>query len=67
MEEAKEVCKADKREEMVEELADVMEIYEALMTSYDITSEEIKDIKDKKANKNGKFDKKIFLEYVIED
>lgn len=67
VEEAREVVGANNRNEIIEELADVLEIYEALIRTYDLDESDIKSIKDKKAKKNGKFDKKIFLEYVIEE
>ena len=65
-EETKEVEEASTKEDMIGELADVLEIVDALASQYEITPKELQEKKDKKAAKNGKFDKKLFLEYVIE-
>lgn len=66
-EEADEVVASASRQELVEELSDVLEVVEALMDVYQIDQEEIKKIKEQKVIKNGGFKDKIFLEYVIED
>lgn len=49
----------------MKEIADVLEVLDALRIAYNIHDEELQAIKIKKANKNGKFEKKIFLEYVL--
>lgn len=67
VEESREVVGANNRNEIIEELADVLEIYEALLKTYGLNEVDIKFIKEAKAKKNGKFDKKLFLEYVIEE
>ena len=67
VEEAREVVGANNKNEIIEELADVLEIYEALLKTYGLDEEDIKFIKEAKAKKNGRFDKKLFLEYVIEE
>lgn len=66
IEEANEVKDANDKNEVIKELADVLEVVDAIVNHYGITYENIKNIKEKKANKNGKFEKKIFLEYVLE-
>lgn len=45
----------------VEELADIIEVIEALAESQDSSLEEILNIKNRKQNKNGAFKNKIFL------
>ena len=51
----------------VEELGDVMEVICSIMKVKNITWEDVKNIADKKREKRGGFDKKIYLEYVDED
>ena len=55
-EKANEVNLATNRQEIIEDLKDV----------YSIDSKDIENARIQKANKNGKFEKKIFLEYVEE-
>lgn len=52
----------DSRE--VEELADILEVAEALAACNGCTFEKLIEIKEKKAIKNGKFAKRLFLEKV---
>ena len=66
-EEAKEVQEAVDKTETVKEIADVLEVLDALKNTCGISGEEVQAIKEKKAMKNGKFEKKIFLEYVLEE
>lgn len=47
-----------------EELADILEVVEALAQSQGVSFEQLLEIKEKKAEKNGKFEKKYFLESV---
>lgn len=51
----------------VEELADVMEVIESIMRVKNIKWEEVRKIQDKKRDKKGSFNDKIYLEYVEED
>ncbi len=51
----------------VEELGDVMEVICSIMKVKNIAWEDVKNIADKKREKRGGFDKKIYLEYVDED
>lgn len=66
-EEALEVKQAQDKLELTKEIADVLEVLEAISTASGITKEEILAIKEKKAIKNGKFEKKLFLEYVLKE
>ena len=52
--------------EEIEELADIIEVIEALANHKGSTLEGLLEIKEKKAKKNGKFKKKLFLEKVEE-
>ncbi len=48
----------------IEELADILEVVEALANSQGSNMAEVLKIKEEKAKKNGKFEKKYFLESV---
>ena len=52
----------DKNEE---ELADIFEVIEHIITAFNFNKEKIFEIKEQKAEKNGKFRKKIILEKVF--
>lgn len=60
IEEAREVSEADKSE-IIGELADVLEIIEAIEKHYDIDHSLVEKKKQDKAVKNGKFEKKLLL------
>lgn len=48
----------------VEELADLEEVLRAILKVKGITYEQFEEIRNKKVEKRGAFDDKIFLEYV---
>lgn len=48
--------------EDIEELADIIEVVEALATSKGSSIKQVLKIKEQKAIKNGKFEKRLFLE-----
>jgi len=50
----------------IEELCDILEVIEALTKHMNFTQAEVQNIKASKAIKNGSFEKKLFLEEVIE-
>lgn len=52
--------------EEIEELADIIEVIEALANHKGSSLEKVLEIKANKAKKNGKFEKKLFLEKVEE-
>ena len=64
-EEYKEVLESS-GEDRVEELADMLEVIKALAKVEGKTLEEIIVLANEKTNKRGAFDKKIFLEKVVE-
>ncbi len=60
-EELEEYHDAETREDAIEELADLMEIFHAFAKSHGATLDDIEVIRREKAIKRGAFDKKIFL------
>lgn len=64
VEEAKEASNTNNNDELINELADVVEVIEAIIKTTNIAIEDINNAKISKANKNGQFNKKIFLESV---
>lgn len=67
LEEVNEVLEASSKEHLIEEMADVMEVFKALQKSYKIDNESIEKVRIIKANKNGAFNDQIYLEYVEEE
>jgi predicted house-cleaning noncanonical NTP pyrophosphatase (MazG superfamily) len=65
-EEALEVKKADTKEELIKEIADVLEVIDAIKKSYELSESQIQYVKESKNNANGAFQDQIYLEYVIE-
>lgn len=66
IEEANEVLKATNEEMMTKELADVLEVIEAIMKVCDIPLDNVMKVKEEKAMTNGKFDKRVFL-FSVDD
>lgn len=64
IEEAQEVIGAASRDEVIEEIADLKEVIDALMLKLSIKSSEIDEIKRKKSLRNGGFDRGLFLKSV---
>jgi predicted house-cleaning noncanonical NTP pyrophosphatase (MazG superfamily) len=60
-EELEEYRDAETREDALEELADLMEIVHALAKSHETSLEEVEEVRLKKAEKRGAFEKRIFL------
>lgn len=50
--------------EEIEELADIIEVVEALANANGSSLKNVLEIKEQKAVKNGKFEKRLFLEKV---
>ena len=63
---SKEEYKEFIQENSVEELGDLMEVISAIMKVKKIDIEQVKIAMSKKCEKIGKFENKIFLEYVDE-
>ena len=65
-EEYNEVLKTTTPEERIEELADMLEIITSLAKLEGKSLEEVIEVKNKKCDKRGGFEKRIFLEKVEE-
>ena len=66
-EEYKEVIKAETNENLLEELADMLEVIKAIAILEGKTLDDIIKIANEKALKRGGFQKRTFLEKVIEE
>lgn len=55
------------QENSIEELGDLMEVISTIMKVKKIDIEQVKTAMSKKSEKRGKFENKIFLEYVDEE
>jgi len=64
IEEANEVSEETEMGEIIKEIGDVYEVLETLSRTLGISLEKIKQARDLKNAKNGKFEDKIYLEYV---
>lgn len=60
-EELDEYCAAETDGEAVEELADLLEVVRALSKQHGSTIEEVEKVRKVKAEKRGRFQKKVFL------
>jgi predicted house-cleaning noncanonical NTP pyrophosphatase (MazG superfamily) len=63
-EEAEETLNATSREELIYEVADLLEVIDALIKHCDITKEEIEKCKLELSKKKGNFEKALYMEYV---
>jgi predicted house-cleaning noncanonical NTP pyrophosphatase (MazG superfamily) len=61
IEEANEVLAASTRDELIGEIADMYEIIDKLKGIYSLDELEVSKVQKIKAEKNGKFEKKLFL------
>ncbi|PED71312.1 phosphoribosyl-ATP pyrophosphohydrolase [Bacillus pseudomycoides] len=66
-EELTEYLEAEKKEYKVEELADLLELINALAQHEGVTLEDVEKVRKQKAEKRGSFQKRIFLVEVHED
>lgn len=66
MEESREVYDAMGKEDLMNEIADVLEVVEALIQHNNLDRDEILKMKKQKALVNGKFNEKIYLVSVEE-
>ncbi len=64
LEETLELVKADEDENIVEELADLLEVIEAYINVFEISFEDISSTKGRKKKEKGGFDNFIVLEKV---
>jgi len=61
LEEAQEVKSAQSKQELLEELADVFEVIDALCSLHNLSPEKIKTVQEKKRNERGGFMKRQFV------
>ena len=66
IEEAQEVLEASSKEDVLNELSDIMELVEAITKDNNLTMSEVENKKQKKKEERGGFEKRLFLEYVEE-
>lgn len=66
-EEVNEYLEADKDDQALEELADILEIMQALAKSHGASIETVEKIREEKAQKRGGFENRIFLKSVTEN
>ena len=64
IEEANEANNTTSKEELTNEIADVLEVIESIMKVCDIPLDNVMKVKEEKAMTNGKFDKRILLESI---
>lgn len=64
VEEAKEVLDTSSKEDLIKELADVMEVIETIKLANDISWEEIEKERVVKSNTNGNFVPANFVDYI---
>lgn len=64
LEEASEVQKAQKKEDVLEELADVLEIVDTLAQAYNIEAKDLQIAQEKKRQEKGSYQKRIFLTFA---
>jgi len=50
----------------IKEFCDILEVLDAIKKTMEFSNDEIERVKNDKALKNGKFDKKLFLEEVTD-
>ena len=66
LEESKELSKASNRDEVINELADIQEVMDAIKLIYEISSDDVTRRQLEKAETNGKFEKRLYLVSVNE-
>lgn len=66
-EEAEEVLNATSKAEMTEELADVLEVVQALSRAHDLSLEEIEKARTEKKRNKGGFEDRLYGSYVETD
>lgn len=66
LEESNELSKATSKDSIIEEIADVMEVLDAIEELYDIDHSEILTRKNNKAKTKGRFNSKVYLKDITE-
>ena len=61
MEESQEVCATQSKEDLIEELGDILEVMNAFGSIYDFTLQDVCDVRDKKHQERGGFQGRKFV------
>lgn len=64
LEEAHEVAHANNQAEVIEEMADLVEVLQTLMVACNVKPEELETIQKKKREEKGGFEKRIFVTFA---
>ncbi len=65
IEEANEVISAqDNKEDLTKEIGDVLELIDSIIKTFNLDPQDVTDLKEKRKQERGGFDKQIFLESV---
>lgn len=67
IEESQEVCDTHERQEIIDELADVLEAVSGLCKAYGILHTEVEQAKERKYNERGGFEKGLYIENLEMD
>ncbi len=67
IEETHEILDATNNQEIIAELADVLEVIDGLCNAYEISIKEIQEIKEKKYRERGGFNKGLYIETIEMD
>ena len=65
LEEVIELKDTKTKDELLNELADVQEVFEAILKDDEISSKDVVRVQQKKRAERGGFDKKLFLKYTV--
>jgi len=60
-EEARELCSAERKEEVVDEIVDIQELIDILLAALGMTKSELRTLQRKKNKERGGFKNRIFL------
>ncbi len=67
IEEAQEVHDTSDRQEVIEELADVLEVIDGLCSAYEISMQDVLKEKEKKCEERGAFQKGVYIDSLEMD
>jgi predicted house-cleaning noncanonical NTP pyrophosphatase (MazG superfamily) len=65
IEECTEVKDAGNKQELIAELADVLEVIDGLCKAYDISAQDVQNIKAQKHTQRGGFEQGLFIDTII--
>jgi len=67
IEEGEELSLAKKREAILDELADIQEIIDSLLITFNYKLKDLKNIQAQKNKRNGAFQNKIYINHIVAD